>query len=252
MVNTCRESGVPYFIHENWRWQRSIRELKKVLASGAIGAPFRPRITCVSGFPAFSYEPWLKEWPEYILFDMGPRLLDTARFVFGEAEKLYCQTDRIPKDTKGEDVATVMLTMGGLTTLMVELGYAENYLEHETLCETPIFVEGAKGSAELGSDFWLPVTTKSGTMARRCPPPRYSWALADCQVCHASIVPCNANLLQALRGDCSAETPGDDNLKTLELVSAAYDSARSGKVVHFTPDRQVGSPGELKQHEVLR
>jgi predicted dehydrogenase len=241
MVKTCREAGVPYLIHENWRWQTPIRELKKLLDSGAIGTAFRARMTCVSGFPVFSYEPWLKDWPEYILFDMGPHLLDTARFLFGEAESLYCQTDRIHADIKGEDVATVMLRMGGRTTVTVELGYAENYLEHEALCETPIFVEGDKGSVELGFDFWLRVTTKSGTLARRCPPPRYSWALPDYLVCQASIVPCNVNLLQALRGDGPAETTGEDNLKTVKLVFAAYDSARSGKAVHFHPDLKASS-----------
>ena len=44
---------------------------------------------------------------------MGPHLLDTARFLFREAERLYCQTDRIHEDIQGEDVATVMLRMGG-------------------------------------------------------------------------------------------------------------------------------------------
>lgn len=50
MVKTCREAGVPYFIHENWRWQTPVLELKKVLDSGAVGTPFRARMTCVSGY----------------------------------------------------------------------------------------------------------------------------------------------------------------------------------------------------------
>jgi hypothetical protein len=44
-------------------------------------------------------------------------------------------------------------------------------------------------------------------------------------VVHSSIVPCNANFLQALRGKAAAETTGEDNVKTLRLVFAAYDSA---------------------------
>ena len=243
MVKTCHEAGVPYLLHENWRWQTPIRELKKLLDSGAIGTPFRARITCVSGYPVFINEPWLKDWPEYIIFDMGSHLLDVARFLFGEAESLYCQVDRIHADVKGEDVATVMLRMGGQTTVMVELGFAENYLEHDAFLETPIFVEGEKGSAELGFNSSLRVTTESGTHARRFPSPSYSWALADYLVCHASIVPCNADLLQALRGDGPAETTGDDNLKTMKLVFAAYDSARSGKTLHFTQDRKVSVAG---------
>ncbi len=50
---------------------------------------------------------------------------------------------------------------------------------------------------------------------------------------HASIVPCCANLLAALLGTGRAETTGEDNLKTLELVFGAYESARRGKVIGF-------------------
>jgi predicted dehydrogenase len=82
-------------------------------------------MACVSGYPVFINEPWLKDWPEYIIFDMGSHLLDVARFLFGEAERLYCEVDRIHADVKGEDVATLMLRMGGRTTVTVELGFAE-------------------------------------------------------------------------------------------------------------------------------
>lgn len=238
MVETCHRAGVPYFIHENWRWQAPIRELKKLFDSGVIGMPFRARIACVSGYPAFINEPWLKDWPEYIIFDMGCHLLDVARFLFGEAESLYCQVNRIHADFKGEDVATLMLRMGSRTTVTIELAFAENYLEHDVFLSTPIFVEADNGSAELDYNSRLRVTTKSGTHVTTVPSASYSWALPDYQICHSSIVSCNANLLKALRNDGSADTTGDDNLKTMRLVFAAYDSARSGKAVQFVQDRE--------------
>ena len=121
IVHACRQASVPFFIHENWRWQTPIRQLKTVLDSGAIGKPFRARISQVSAFPVFSYEPNLKEWERYILADMGSHLLDTARFLFGEARLLYCHTHRIHPDIKGEDVATAMLLMENQTTVTVDL-----------------------------------------------------------------------------------------------------------------------------------
>jgi predicted dehydrogenase len=234
MMKTCQDAGVPYFIHDNWRWQTPIRELKKVLDAGSIGTPFRARINFVSGFPVFINEPWLKDWPDYIMFDMGSHLLDTARFLFGEAQSVYCQYDRIHPDIKGEDVATVMLTMGGKTTVIVEMGFAENVLENDKNNETYFFIEGDKGSLELGPDYWLRETTKVGTRTRRCPPRSYRWADIDYLVSHSSIVPCNADFLQALQGKGPAETTGEDNLKSMILVFAAYDSARSGKTIHLT------------------
>jgi predicted dehydrogenase len=230
-IRACREAGVPYFIHENWRWQPQLRELKKALDSGIIGTPFRARISLVSAFPVYINEPQLKNLEEFILTDTGTHILDIARFYFGEAQSVYCQVHRVHSDVKGEDVATVMMKMGGRATVTCELGYPENYMEHEYFPETMIFVEGDRGTAEIAKDYWLRVTTQSGTHARRYPPAWYAWVDPGYHVIHSSIVPTNANLLQALRGEAAAETTGEDNVKTLKLVFAAYDSARSGNAV---------------------
>ena len=232
MVATCQAAGVPFFIHENWRWQTAIRQMKHVLDQGQIGRPFRARIDMISGFPVFANQPFLKELDQFVITDMGSHILDVARFLFGEADRLYCQTHRVHQDIKGEDVATIMLAIGD-TTVLCEMAYAENYLERERFPETMIFVEGERGSVELAPDYWVRVTTADGTHARRYPPPRYAWADPAYAAIHASIVPCNANLLQQLRGEGMAETTAADNLTTVRLVFAAYESARRGEVRTF-------------------
>jgi predicted dehydrogenase len=233
MVGRCREAGVPFFIHENWRWQAQIRELKKVLDSDEIGIPFRARIFLVSGYPVFNTEPTLKDLEEYILKDLGTHLLDVARFLFGEADRLYCQTHQIHKGIKGEDVATVMMHMGGRTTVTCYMGFAGNYLENDVFNQTLIFVEGDKGSAELDRHYWVRVTTQNGTRSNRYPPSYRPWMLPDYVASHSSIARCNAHLLQALRGEGKAETTGEDNLNTIRLTFAAYESARTGNVIRF-------------------
>lgn len=233
MVRACRDAGVPFFVHENWRWQTPIRELKRLLDEGRIGRPFRAHITMVSGFPVFANQPFLKELAEFVLTDVGTHTLDVARFLFGEAESLYCQTQQVHQDIKGEDVATVVLKMRNQATVIVEMGYAENFLERDRFPETFIFVEGEHGSAELAPDFWIRVTTAEGTHARRCPPPCYPWVDPAYAVVQSSIVPCHANILRALRGEGPAETTGEDNLQTLRLVFGAYTSARGGQAIRL-------------------
>ena len=230
MVQTCQEIGVPLMINENWRWQTPLRELKRVLQSGEIGQPFRARIDMISGFPVFRNQPFLGDLEQFILMDLGSHILDVARFFFGEADRLYCQTHRVHPEIKGEDVATVILRMGGETTVLVEMAYAGNPLERECFPQTLAFVEADKGSLELTADYWIKVTTAHGTVAKRYPPPNYSWADPAYQVVHSSIVACQANLLQGLHGG-SVETSGEDNLKTVRLVFASYESAASGKAV---------------------
>jgi predicted dehydrogenase len=224
---------VPLLVNENWRWQEPIRQVKAAVVDGAIGQPFRARIDMISGFPVFANQPSLKTLEQFILTDLGSHILDVARFLFGEAETLYCHTARVHADIRGEDVATVMMRMRGGATVLVEMAYAGNYLERERFPETFLFVEGDRGSIELAADYWVRVTTAAGTHARRCPPPRYAWADPAYDVVHASIVPCQRNLAAALSGREAAETDVADNLRTVRLVFAAYDSARTGEVIRF-------------------
>jgi predicted dehydrogenase len=234
LVATCRDAGVPFLIHENWRWQEPIRAARRILDEGPIGVPFRARIDMISGFPVFVNQPSLKELDQFIVSDMGTHILDVARFLFGEVGSLYCTTRRVNPDIKGEDVAPVVMQCGpARTTVICEMAYAQNPLERECFPQTLLFVEGDRGSLELAPDYWLRVTTADGTLSRRHPPPRYSWADPSYDVVHSSMVPCLANLLGALRtGDATAaETHAEDNLKTLRLVFAAYDSARDDRAI---------------------
>jgi predicted dehydrogenase len=234
MVEACRRVPIPFLVHENWRWQTPLRQVKQVLQEGRIGAPFRARIEMVSGFSVFVNQPTLKEREQFILADMGSHILDVARFLFGEPGSLYARTHRVHGDIRGEDVATVVLSMdGGRTTVLCEMAFAENSLEHECFPQTLVFVEGARGSLELASDYWVRVTTADGTHARRYPPPQYSWTDPAYAIAQSSMVSCNADLLQALQsGDPTrAETHAEDNLRTVRLIFAAYDSAREDRVV---------------------
>jgi predicted dehydrogenase len=235
LVETCRAAGVPLLVHENWRWQTPIRQFKRVLQETPAGTPFRARIDMISGFPVFKNQPALAELDQFIITDMGVHILDIARFLFGEADSLYCSTHRVHPDIRGEDVATVVLKCGP-TTVICNLAYAENHLERESFPETQIFVEAASGSLELAPGHWIRVTTAEGTHARRFPPPEYSWVNPAYAVAQSALVACNANLLAGIRSPGAAETTGEDNLKTLRLVFDAYDSARDNRVIVYPAD----------------
>lgn len=122
MVATCKAAGVPLLVHENWRWQSPIRGLKEILSGRPIGRIFRARIDYCNSFPVFENQPFLKELEEFILTDMGSHILDVTRFLFGEVDSLYCQTQRVHGGIKGEDVATVTMKMAAGCTVICELG----------------------------------------------------------------------------------------------------------------------------------
>lgn len=229
LLAVCRAASTRLIIHENWRWQTPLRELKHQLDGGTIGTPFRACLQFNSSFPVFANQPFLAELEQFILTDVGSHVLDVARFLFGNAQRLYCQTARVNPAIRGEDVATVILQQGGVTTTC-ELSYASR-LEHERFPETYALIEGTEGSLELGPDYWIRRTTAEGTFARRVPPPRYTWADPAYDLVHSSIVPCHADILRDLQGGRPAETYGEDNINTVRLVFAAYESARTGQSV---------------------
>jgi predicted dehydrogenase len=187
----------------------------------------------ISGFPVFENQPFLRQAEQFILADLGSHILDVARFLFGEMGRLYCQTTRVHAGIAGEDVATIVLESVNGATVVCELAYAGNHLERDKFPETCIFIEGSRGSLELSLDFQVRITTSAGTHSRRVPPPRYSWANPAYDIVHASIVPCQANLLAALKNEGTAETTGEDNLRTVRLVGAAYESARTGESIRL-------------------
>jgi predicted dehydrogenase len=233
MVEICRRSGVPFFIHENWRWQTPIRALHQVLSCGEIGRPFRARIRMVSAFRVFENQPFLKHLDRFLLVDMGSHILDVARFLFGEPKTVYCRVQRVQSDIKGDDLATVVLGMENGATVVCELGYPGTPMFPDSFPQTFIYVEAERGTAEIALDYHVRITTAAGTREMLCPPPRYAWADPQYDLVHASIVPCHEDLLRGLRGERRPETTGEDNLKTVRLVYSAYESADSGEVARL-------------------
>jgi len=223
MVQVCRDNQVRFFIHENFRWQLPLRRLKEALDAGVIGRPFKARVSFCSAFPVFDNQPFLKELDHFILTDVGSHVLDICRFLFGEPRKLFCLTQRVNPEIKGEDVANVLMEMESGLHCYAEMSYA-SIMEKEAFPQTLVLVEGEKGSLHLTNDFELKLFTRQQVTAAVITPVMYNWADPAYAVVHSSIVDCNRDILQGLQGG-SSETTGDDNLKTVKLVWAAYQSA---------------------------
>jgi predicted dehydrogenase len=230
MVETCLQAGVPLFVHENFRWQAPIRQLKSILDSGEIGEVFKGRVTFCSAFPVFENQPFLAELDRFILADIGSHILDIVRFLFGEVDNLRCLTRRVNPKIKGEDVANVLMQMKNGTHCYAEMSYA-SFLEKEAFPQTFVLAEGSKGSVHLGYDFKLKVTTREGTKELAAPPPMYDWVNPDYALAQSCMVELNRDFLTALQKDQSAEITGIDNYRTMQLVYACYDSAATGQVI---------------------
>lgn len=222
---------VKFYIHENFRWQAPMRRLKVILGSGAIGRPFKARVSFCTGFPdLYVNQPLLKQIENLIIADNGSHQLDLVRFFFGEATSLYCLTQRVAPDLRGEDVANLLIRTEQGVDCFVELSFNSIY-ERDYFPQTLILVEGETGSVHLMGNYEIRTTSRAGTVSEKVEPKRYDWLNPDYAVVHSSIVDCNGDILNDLRGTAPAETTAADNFKTVQLVFAAYESARSGQVV---------------------
>lgn len=234
LCSQSRSMQVPLLVHENWRWQAPIRRLKAILDSGHFGPLVRARIDYANSFPVFDNQPALKSLKQFILADMGTHILDVSRYLFGEAEELYCQTRRMRSDIVGEDVATVMMRKQTGLTVTCNMSYASRW-ELDRFPQTMIAVEGTRGGVSLGADYSLSIFNDGGEHLERVPLPHFAWANPAYALVHASMVDCHRNLLAGLRGETPAETTCEDNLRTLELVYASYESAARKNSVRIDP-----------------
>ncbi len=230
MVKLCNDAGAKLYIHENYRWQAPVRRFKQIVDSGIIGKPFKARVSFLSGFPVFDNQPFLRELDHFILTDMGSHVLDVVRFLFGECEELWCETRAINKGIKGEDLAVILMDMKNGMPLYSEMSYA-SIIEHDTFSTLNILVEGEKGSVYLGPKFEIRTTTRQGTTSETVTFPSFPWADPDYIVNHESGIHINRNILKDIQGTGEAENSGADNLETVRLIWACYESAETGKKI---------------------
>ncbi|PCJ96294.1 MAG: oxidoreductase [Flavobacteriaceae bacterium] len=233
MMRVTQKAGVKFYVHENYRWQPQFRRVKSILDSGIIGKPFRCKTAFNTAFPVFKTQPFLSKLNHFALTDQGSHQFDVLRYLFGEAESLYCQIQTVNSTIKGEDVATTLLKMNSGVVCVQEISFS-SLLEKEIFPQTTLLIEGSKGSIKLGVDFELSITTLDGTTKEIVPMRSYPWQTDRLKPEPQSIVKINNDILKDIRGISKSENTGSDNFETVKLVWAAYESALENKVVNMS------------------
>ncbi len=230
MVAACAAAGVPLMVHENFRWQTPIQAVKTVLQSGVIGEPFWGRFSFRSGYDVFSGQPYLAEGERFIIEDLGIHTLDIARFILGDVSSLTARAKRVNPKIKGEDVATILLDHENGATSIVDVSYASK-LATEPFPETLIELDGTKGSIRLSQGYRLEVSGPDGVAVSDASPRLLSWASRPWHNIQESVLAIQQHWTDRLANGGETSTSGADNLKTLALVEAAYESAASRRPV---------------------
>jgi len=230
MMKATKDAGVRFYVHENYRWQPQFRRVKEILDSGIIGNAFRCETSFLTAFPLFETQPFLAELEEFALTDQGSHQFDVLRYLFGEADTIYCEKQTVNPTIKGEDVTTSVLKMKKGVVCIQKISFSSP-LEKEIFPQTTLLIEGDKGSIRLDGDFEISIASPKGITKEIVQMRAYPWQTDRLKPEPPSIVDINQNILDDMLGKGIAENTGDDNFETVKLVWAAYKSANTGMVI---------------------
>jgi predicted dehydrogenase len=230
MVSACEKAGVPLMVHENFRWQTPILAVRDEIASGGIGQPFWGRVSFRSGFDVFRAQPYLATGERFIIEDLGIHSLDIARFLFGDATAVTARTRRVNPAIRGEDVATMLLDHEGGVTSVVDCSYATK-LSAEPFPETLVEVDCDGGTIRLLEGYRMVVADGRRSREVDVSPALLAWASRPWHNVQESVLAIQRHWVECLLRRREPDTSGRDNLKTLALVEASYQSAREGRTI---------------------
>ena len=235
MVAACEAAGVPLMVHENFRWQSPLMAVKQAIDSGAIGVPYWGRVSFRSGYDVYAGQPYLAEGERFIVEDLGVHVLDTARFLFGDVSRLTARLQRVNPRVRGEDAATMLLAHESGVTSVVDCSYSSK-LEEELFPQTIVEIDGSEGSIRLRPGYQLSITSNGQTERRDVAPDLKPWAEKPWHNVQESVFNIQKHWVECLAAGREPATSGRDNLRTFQLVEAAYLSGRTGETV---------SPGDI-------
>ena len=228
MVQTARAAGVRFMVTENWRWLAQMQNLKSVMQSGKVGKPFYAKYSTQHYFtPKISpdkqiAQPYFREMPKLVMYEMGTHWFDVWRFLFGEPNRLTAEMQTISPYIKGEDVGTVLIGHDDFHGVMEKSwasrrSFGKPHTEH-------FFIETDRNSLLVFGDGTVKLLDENGETVLNGPLGRdYGESFRRLQ----------AHFLECLETGEEFQTSGEDNLKTLRLVFAAYESAEKGETIRL-------------------
>ena len=228
-VSLCAERGATLVVHENFRFQPWYREIGRQMEAGAIGTPlqatFRLRPGDGQGPDAYlDRQPYFQRMRRFLVHETGVHFIDTFRFLLGEPDWVWADLRRLNPAIAGEDAGLVTLGFGDGRRALLD---ANRLVDHpardrrRTMGEA--LVEGTAGTLALdgdgalglrrhGENAWRPVALGKT-------PPTFGGGCVDALQAH---------VLDHLAHGSALENEGAAYLRNMEIVEAAYRSAREG------------------------
>ena len=231
MVEACDEAGVRLFVVKQNRRNATLQLLKRAFEKKRFGRIHMVVINVFWTRPQSYYDmdAWRGTW-EFdggALMNQASHYIDLLDWLIGPVESVQAYTGTLGRDIEVEDTATMSVrwrsgAMGSVNVTM--LTYPKNL-------EGSITILGEKGTAKVG-----------GVAVNEI----QHWEFDESDIDDETIQDANYetssvygfghslyydNLINTLRGESEPETDGREGLRSLEMLIAAYISARDGQRV---------------------
>ena len=239
----CEAAGITLAVNQNMRYDHTVRAAKTLLANGTLGEPVFVTID-ERGIPHWTE--WHKELDGLTLRTMSIHHFDTFRYWFGDPKSIFCsvRTDPRTKFPHTDGICTYILEYeSGLRCVGIDDTWAGPAKEG---CPGDFYVrwriEGMDGLA-LGDIGWCkePYTTPSTIRYAAKGQPHFQCPIWGESWWPDAFIGTMAQLLVALETGTEPLISGRDNLKTMALVEAAYESAAESRTVEIAKiERAVG------------
>ena len=219
-VRACEDAGVVLAVNQNMRWDHSIRALKHLLDEGRLGRPVMAQITMHA---KVGWMPYAEGYARKGMLIMSVHHLDAFRFLFGEPEEVVASVRGGPDGDGSDEMASYALRYpDGLLAVGIDNTYAtlDQGIEWR--------VDGTEGMAS-GTVGWPDHPWGSASTLRHVSAARPDLVLEPSWTGRWFPDAFAATLGELLAGLETGEPPsiaGRDNLRTMALLEAAYESSQ--------------------------
>ncbi|MCZ6632152.1 MAG: Gfo/Idh/MocA family oxidoreductase [bacterium] len=219
MVDLCEQAGVSLAVDQNFRYFYPFSIARDLIQEGALGNI----LSITHRNLTFRQDSgWRTQCARHALSVMGVHWLDGFRWILGkEAATMFCQTTSSPAiDCVGDTDATVLITFPGGTTVSYEQSFSSQVRQTDTV------IIGEEGTLFLDHEHVILYTKISGqTPARQWDIPKENTRKPE------ATYQALDQFLTALEQGHEPENSGRDNLNTIALLDAAYQSAETHRIV---------------------
>ncbi len=228
MVRACRDAGVKLFVVKQNRLNPTLQLVKRAVDAGRFGRLAMVAVNVFWTRPQAYYDaaPWRGRWDMDggAFMNQASHYVDMVDWLVGPVDNVHAYTATLARDIEAEDTGTMSLRLrsGALASVNVTM------LTHNKNFEGSITLLGERGTVRVGG-----VAVNKIEHWEFDVPHADDGHVADASYGTESVYgPGHPlyydNVINTLHGTADAAVDGYEGLRSLEVLIAAYRSARDG------------------------